>query len=84
MYAIRSYYGGWDIVKYAQGNQVDVLHSHGYKGNILLGLLPRRIRRLPIVTSVHGWTSTSRFSKMWFYECLDSQSLSFLDQVVLA
>ena len=39
----------------------DVVHSHGYKANILLGPLPRRIRG-PMTTTLHGWTGGARFS----------------------
>src|SRR5215475_4589642 len=48
----------------------DVLHSHGYKPNILLGALPRR-RRGPMLATLHGWTNVRRFSRMWLYERLD-------------
>src|SRR4029077_10735086 len=48
----------------------DVLHSHGYKPNILLGFLPRRVRG-PMIATLHGWTGARRFSALWLYEHLD-------------
>jgi len=60
----------------------DVLHSHGYKGNILLGSLPRRLRG-PMVTTLHGWTSPRPLSALWLYERLDQFSLRRIDAIVV-
>jgi len=60
----------------------DVLHSHGYKPNILLGLLPRRLRG-PMLTTLHGWTGAPAFSALWLYERLDRLSLRRIDSVVV-
>jgi glycosyltransferase involved in cell wall biosynthesis len=60
----------------------DVLHSHGYKPNILLGLLPRRLRG-PMLTTLHGWTGARAFSALWLYERLDRLSLRRIDSVVV-
>jgi glycosyltransferase involved in cell wall biosynthesis len=59
-----------------------VLHSHGYKANILLGPLPRK-QRGPMLTTLHGWTNTRRFTRMWLYEYLDRLALRRLDAVVV-
>jgi len=72
------------IMRFAREKRFNVLHSHGYKGNILFGLLPRQLRRLPMVTTVHGWTSTGRWqSRMALYEALDGLSLRCIDRVVV-
>jgi glycosyltransferase involved in cell wall biosynthesis len=60
----------------------DVLHSHGYKANILLGSLPLRLRG-PMLATLHGWTGASRFSALWLYERLDRLSLRRIDSVVV-
>src|SRR5580693_3801073 len=60
-----------------------VLHSHGYKANILLGPLPRKQRGGPMLTTLHGWTNTRRFTRMWLYEHLDRLALRRLDAVVV-
>ena len=75
--------GAYEILRYAQLNKFDVIHSHGYKTNILLGLLPKGIRRIPIITTLHGWTSTSGWTKMRVNEFLDSIALKFVDRIVL-
>jgi glycosyltransferase involved in cell wall biosynthesis len=60
----------------------DVLHSHGYKPNILLGFLPRRVRG-PMIATLHGWTCSRALSALWLYECLDRLSLRRIDSVVV-
>jgi glycosyltransferase involved in cell wall biosynthesis len=60
----------------------DVLHSHGYKPNILLGFLPRGLRG-PMLTTLHGWTGARTFSALWLYERLDRLSLRRIDSVVV-
>jgi glycosyltransferase involved in cell wall biosynthesis len=76
-------FGALQIIRLARENGFSVIHSHGYKGNILLGFVPAKIRKIPMVTTLHGWTSTKAFSKMRLYEWLDGFSLRFMDRVVL-
>jgi glycosyltransferase involved in cell wall biosynthesis len=75
--------GGMQIARIAQTCGVDVIHSHGYKSNILLALLPRRARKIPVVTTLHGWTAKSPWSKLGVYRMLDQRLLSRLDAVVV-
>jgi glycosyltransferase involved in cell wall biosynthesis len=60
----------------------DVLHSHGYKADILLGFLPARVRG-PMLTTLHGWTSAGKLDALWLYEQLDRISLRRIDAVVV-
>lgn len=60
----------------------DVLHSHGYKPDILLGFLPRGTRG-PMVTTLHGWSTASRFSALWLYERLDRLAIRRIDMTVV-
>lgn len=60
----------------------DLIHSHGYKADILLGLLPRRVRG-PMLTTAHGWTDPPAFTSLWLYQALDRLSLRQLDRVVV-
>lgn len=78
-----NYFGAFKILSFARAEKCDLLHSHGYKGNILLGLLPRPLRKIPMVSSLHGYTSTGGLTRMRMYEWLDSLSLRFIDRVVL-
>jgi len=76
-------YGIYRILRKARANQVDVLHSHGYKGNILAGCIPKAIRKIPLVCTLHGWTNTRRVSKMALYEWLDRRMLPSKDAVIV-
>ncbi len=75
--------GGFKILEFAQKNDFNLLHSHGYKGNILLGFWPKIIRKIPMIATLHGWTSTKGDIKLRLYEWLDRQSLQRIDSVVL-
>jgi len=75
--------GAFEVLRVAWQEQVELLHSHGYKGNILFGFLPRKLRRMPMVTTVHGWTWTGGMTRMMAYEWLDSLSFARMDRVIL-
>ena len=75
--------GAFEILRYAWRGGFDILHSHGYKGNILFGFMPRAVRKVAMISTLHGWTSTNGLSKMRVYEWLDAHSLKFIDAVVL-
>ncbi len=53
-----------------------VLHSHGYKFNVPLALLPRRCT---VVATVHGFTELRLSRKMGIYALLDRWALRGLD-----
>ena len=79
-----NFVGALEILRYARQKVFDLMHCHGYKGNIMFGLMPRRLRGIPIVTTLHGYTSTGNgFNRMRLYEWLDSKSLKYIDAVVL-
>jgi len=75
--------GARKILQFAHQDAFDLMHSHGYKGNILFGFVPKKVRKLPLVSTIHGYTSTNAFTKMRLYEWLDTKSLKFIDAVVL-
>lgn len=75
--------GLWKLLQFGRREGVKLLHSHGYKSNILFGLMPKRLRGLPIITTVHGYTWAGGLSRMLFYQKLDAFCLRFSDQVVL-
>jgi glycosyltransferase involved in cell wall biosynthesis len=74
--------GAYAMLRLAHRYNVDLIHSHGYRGNILLGTFTRKLRRLPMVSTLHGWTSTGKFSKMHLYEWLDCLSMNGVDAVI--
>ena len=71
------------VLRFARRIGSDILHSHGYKGNILFGMMPKKLRRIPIVATLHGWTWTGGWDRMRIYEWLDRLSLRFIDRVVV-
>ncbi len=70
------------LLRLVRSRGADVMHSHGYKADILLGPLPRRWRG-PMVTTLHGWTNSRAFTALWLYERLDHLSLRHMDLVVV-
>jgi len=76
-------YGMLKVLRYARQNGFNILHSHGYKGNVAFGLMPKRLRKIAMVSTLHGWTSMSGLSKNRVYEWLDLISLKHVDAVVL-
>jgi glycosyltransferase involved in cell wall biosynthesis len=76
-------YGAISILKFARQHNVSLIHTHGYKANIFFGLMPKIVRRIPMVTTLHGWTWVGGFNRIRFYEWLEGISFHFIDQVVL-
>ena len=70
------------ILSWAKGSDYDLLHSHGYKFNILMGIWPKSMRGMPVVTTLHGYVHAPKFSKMWLYELLDLIVLSNMAAVI--
>lgn len=73
---------GLRISQWAQKEHFDILHSHIYKFDILLGLLPKRLRNLPIIATSHGYTHKKLLSKMGLYSLIDRLALFFVEIAV--
>lgn len=71
------------IARWARAEGFDLLHSHGFKFNILLGMLPFNVRRLPIISTLHGYTEQSFKRKMGIYAFIDRLILRYSQAVVL-
>jgi len=65
--------------QYILENEVDVLHTHGYKMDIA-GLLATRGTRCRLVTTPHGW-STGAGLALRIYEGIDRAIFPFFDAV---
>jgi len=76
-------FGALRLLKYIHSEKFDLVHSHGYKANILLGFIPEFIRCFPMISTLHGYTTTTGFSRMKIYEWLSRLSYKFIDSVVL-
>jgi glycosyltransferase involved in cell wall biosynthesis len=75
--------GMLSILKFAKKNKFNIIHSHGYKTNILLGFLPLSIRGIPMISTLHGYVTSKGWNKMRINEALDAFSLRFVDKTVL-
>ena len=74
--------GTSEILRSARSLNAEIIHSHGYKGNILLGIVPSSLRKIPIISTLHGWTSTRLLSRMRLYDILDAITIKKFDAVV--
>jgi len=73
---------GLAILREARNSKSDIIHLHGYKDTILVGLLPGFLRKIPAIRTLHGWTAKTKLSKIWLYEKLDRFCLKRLDGIV--
>jgi glycosyltransferase involved in cell wall biosynthesis len=69
-------------LNFAKKEGYEILHSHGYKFNILLGLMPRIIRKIPLITTMHGYVTAKNNSKLWLYRKIESFVLKNLSGIV--
>ncbi len=74
--------GIYRLLRTAHTRNIDIIHTHGYKGNILAGIVPRVFRKIPMVSTLHGWTNTRTLSKLALYEWLDKRMLRYREAVV--
>lgn len=76
---------GWSALRQrAASDDLAIVHSHGYKPNIVLAAPPRSARRARHVVTIHGWTGSGSGDRVLrFYERLDRWMLSRCDAVVI-
>lgn len=65
--------------KYIQQNRIHILHTHGYKTD-LIGLLSKQGTGCRIVSTPHGWSKQADL-KLMCYEMLDRCAFPFFDSV---
>jgi len=58
----------------------DILHSHGYKGDIFLAVLKKTLREPAIISTKHGSTDATSTTRL--YERLGDLALRYFDRVV--
>lgn len=74
--------GAGEIQRYAKQQGFGIIHTHGYKANILLSLTPGR-RGQRLVCTLHGWAAVGYRNRLWCYETLDRLLLRRFDRVVV-
>ncbi len=67
------------ICKYLKSENIDIIHSHGYKSNIY-ALLSSWNKNMLLVSTCHNWITLS--NKMIFYSYLDKIALRKFDIVI--
>lgn len=72
---------GINIIRWAKDNEINIIHTHGYKPNLLTAFFPRKWRKIPIVRTLHGWTNITKWSKDGLYQMLDLLSLRFTESL---
>lgn len=70
------------VVQFVGERRVQVIHTHGYKANILIALVPRSGREWVQICTLHGWTSRSRMSRLALYEVAERLLLHRSDEIV--
>jgi len=76
-------WGAQELIRWARQEEYQLMHSHGYKFNVLMGMWPESLRKIPLITTLHGYVRARRFTKAWMYEGLDRLVLAQMCQVVL-
>lgn len=67
------------LKRYLEAERIDVLHTHGYKTDII-GLLAARCTGCKLVATPHGWSKQAGL-KLRVYEALDRRVFCHLDAV---
>lgn len=76
-------FGALRIWAYAERGAFDLVHTHGYKADILMGFIARRRRGFGLLATVHGWTAVGGLSRLRLYEWLHRKMLRAMDAVVV-
>ena len=71
-----------EIATFASSEEFDLIHSHGFKFNFLLGILSKAILKTPIISTVHGYVIPPKYSKLRLYLWLDRFILPRLSGIV--
>jgi glycosyltransferase involved in cell wall biosynthesis len=75
--------GSFKILKIARAHKAEIIHSHGYKGDILLGIIPRWLHDFKLLATVHGWTAKKKISTLGVYKFADQICLLNFDAIVV-
>lgn len=67
------------IITIIKDNEINILHSHDYKTDIIASLVAR-IHPIPVVTTIHGWITNSLKSR--FYIWVGKRVLKRFDRVI--
>lgn len=75
--------GSAKIIKTAREKSANIIHCHGYKANILMGITPVSKKRIPHISTLHGWTTTNYLSKKTVIQLIDLLCFKRADKIVV-
>jgi len=67
------------IISFKRKNRIDILHSHGYKADVL-AFLASRISPAKLVSTLHGWTERS--ARLKYYKRIDLTVVKNFDHLI--
>jgi glycosyltransferase involved in cell wall biosynthesis len=71
----------WPVLRrLTRDRQIDIVHSHEYKTDLIAWLLARTERIIPLATA-HGWTGSS-LKERWLYYAPDKRLLARFPKVI--
>ncbi|OQX52345.1 MAG: hypothetical protein B5M53_08850 [Candidatus Cloacimonas sp. 4484_209] len=59
------------IFSYIRISNINIVHSHGYKPNIFLGVIPSKLLKAKKISTTHGWAKEFASRKASLYEKLN-------------
>lgn len=68
------------LAEYIKANNIDAVHTHGYKSDIL-GVLAARKAKVPVIVTPHGFENAKDF-KLRLFIWLGCQAMKYADHVV--
>jgi glycosyltransferase involved in cell wall biosynthesis len=68
------------IYRFIKNEQIDIIHTHGFKADIF-GWIVSRLANTPIVVTKHGWTSSNKRIRFW--EEVDVMLLPLFDKIMV-
>lgn len=74
--------GAVRLMSWSHKQGYQLLHSHGYRFDILLNCIPRGRDKPLLISTVHGFTASSGCSRLMFYQWLNRLCLLRADRVV--
>ncbi len=70
-----------EVARFIREEEVDLVHAHGYKADVI-AWLAGRITRRPVLSTCHPWLDTRRSWRAALYALIDKVVLLRLEQVV--
>jgi glycosyltransferase involved in cell wall biosynthesis len=68
-----------DLVRIIREKEIHLIHTHSYRSDVI-GLIAAKITKRPIVSTVHGWTSTT--GRVRVYEYVQKKVMRYFDTVI--